>query len=391
MPPSSVPPNFRGPIAPFLVMDVMDEAARLESAGHQVMHLEVGQPGTGAPRAVLDAAHAALDSGPLGYGLAVGDRALRERIAAHYASRFEVVVDPDAIMVTTGASAAFVLAFLAAFEPGAAIACTVPGYPCYRNIARALGLRPVEVRVDASTGYQLQTRHLELLAEKPAGLIVASPANPTGSVIDAETMRELLEYCAAHGIVAIVDEIYQGLVYRTDAEYTALAMDRDAWVINSFSKYYSMTGWRLGWMVAPPKYRRTLEVLSQNLAICAPVLSQRAALAAFEAEDELGGHLLRYSKNRTRLLSCLKEAGVERFAPADGAFYVYADFSAFTDDSLSFCREMLSEIFVATTPGVDFDPELGHRMVRLSYCTSSEQVEEACRRLIPFLATRRRT
>lgn len=367
-------------------MDVMDDAARAEDAGHDVIHLEVGQPGTGAPSSVLKAAHSALDAEALGYTLAVGDRALRLRIARHYRESLGTEVAPDSIFVTTGASGAFTLAFLAAFEPGQSVACTVPGYPCYRNILQALGLRPVQVRVDPSTGYRLGRAHMEQLEEKPAGLIVASPANPTGSIIDRRSMEELLSYCHEQGIVAIVDEIYQGLAYGGAPEFTAATMTSSSWIINSFSKYYCMTGWRLGWMIAPTAYRRSLEILSQNFAICAPTFAQRAALSAFDAGDELEQHVARYATNRALLVAALRRADILDLAPADGAFYVYADFSALTDDSLTFCRTMLKDIFVAATPGVDFDPQEGHKMVRFSYCIPTERVEEACRRLVPYLA-----
>ncbi len=369
----------RSAIAPFIVMDVMEAAAQVEAAGHAVLHLEVGQPSTPAPHTAIAAARAALESDKLGYSVARGLPLLRERIAQHYTDFYGVPVSEDAVFATTGASGAFVLAFLAAFEPGARIAIARPGYPCYRNILQALGLVPVEIDVDESTDYQLTPEHLA--QHRPAGVILASPANPTGSVLGPGELEALLRCCDANGIVPVVDEIYHGLTYDGARSETAARFTEHAFVINSFSKYFSMTGWRLGWMLVPTRYRCAVEALSQNLVICPPTLSQIACAAAFDAYEELDGHVARYAENRRILLDALRGVGITRFAPAQGAFYVYADVSRFTDDSQAFCRRMLNEIHVATTPGIDFDPVRGHRTVRFSYCTSTEAVREAARRL----------
>jgi aspartate/methionine/tyrosine aminotransferase len=358
-------------------MDVMEAADRLEREGERVLHLEVGQPGTPAPKAVRDAAHAALDGANLGYSRATGTPALRKKIATHYEDTYGVQVDPGRIVVTTGASGAFVLAFTAAFDAGARVAVTVPGYPCYPNILTALDIVPLSIRVGTETGYQPTVEHLKSLEHKPDGLILASPANPTGSMLSPERLRELLTYCRAESILVIVDEIYQGLTFGGAESNTAAEFSDSVIVINSFSKYFSMTGWRLGWMVLPESFIRTAEILSQNLVICPPTLSQEAAVSAFDARKELEAHVERYGRNRTLLLNALREAGVEKMAPADGAFYIYADLSQWTDDSVNFCEEMLAEIGVAATSGVDFDPEGGNTMVRFSYCRGEGDVAEA--------------
>jgi len=382
------PPSVRGQIAPFLVMDVMESAARAEREGHTILHLEVGQPSTKAPRTVLEAAHAALENDLIGYTVAVGLPALRRRIAQHYLDFYGLEIDPEQVVITPGASGAFILAFLAAFDSGATVACTRPGYPCYRNILHALSLRPVEIETPIESGGQIGPEDLERLPERPAGLIVASPANPTGSVLDPASLRSLLEYCEQHGITVISDEIYHGLVYGGVAADTAARHGRQAIIVNSFSKYFSMTGWRLGWMIVPEPLRRNVETLAQNLLICPSTLSQLAGVAAFDAYPELDAHVERYARNRGRLLEALRDAGVERIAPADGAFYVYADVRRWTDDSQAFCRRMLEQIQVAATPGIDFDPVHGQHTVRFSYCTGEAQVERAAARIHAFLRER---
>jgi aspartate/methionine/tyrosine aminotransferase len=364
-------------------MDVLRAANAREAAGQRVIHLEVGQPGTPAPTAVLDAARRALADSKIGYTDAEGIVPLREAIAAHYRAQYGVAVDPAEIVVTTGSSAAFQLAFLAAFEPGDRVALAAPGYPAYRNILSALGLETMLIEVSENAHYQPNP---ELLADIPdlAGLIVASPANPTGTMIAPAELQRLADYCRERGIRLVSDEIYHGIVYEGHAE-TARAFGQGAIVVNSFSKYYSMTGWRLGWMLVPPDLARSVECLAQNFYISPPALSQMAAVPAFQCRAELDGHVARYRTNRDLLIATLKKAGLDRFAPADGAFYLYADVSALTRDSEAFCRRMLAEIAVATTPGADFDPIHGKDWLRLSFAGSTEDIREAANRLAQWL------
>jgi aspartate/methionine/tyrosine aminotransferase len=376
-------PSRRGLVPPFIAMDVLRAANEREAAGHSVIHLEVGQPGTTAPKAVLDAARAALADDRIGYTDALGIAPLRAAIARHYREQYGVAVEPGEIAVTTGSSAAFQLAFLAAFEPGDRVALAVPGYPAYRNILSALGLEPVLIEVGANAHYQPNP---ELLAEAGdiAGLIVASPANPTGTMIPAGEFARLAGWCREHGVRLVSDEIYHGITYES-APQTARALGREAIVINSFSKYYSMTGWRLGWMVVPSDLARSVECLAQNFYISPPALSQLAALPVFGCRAELDTHVARYRANRDRLIATLSQAGLTRFAPAEGAFYLYVDVSALTRDSVAFCRRMLTETGVATTPGRDFDPIHGDSWLRLSFAGSTDDIAEAASRLAEWL------
>ncbi len=366
-------------ISAFLVMDVMEAAARLERGGRPVFHLEVGQPSTPAPALVRAAAARALEADKLGYTVAQGIPALRARIARHYADTHGVTIDPARIFATTGSSGAFLLAFLAAFDPGARVAIADPGYPCYRNILSSLGIEVVSVPCGPDTHYQLTA---DLVAALPdiQGVIVASPSNPTGSIITAPAMQALAELCHARGIHLISDEIYHGLEYGT-AAVTAAAFSDRAIIINSFSKYFSMTGWRIGWMVVPETLTRVVEKLAQNYFISAPTLAQHAAIAAFDATAELDGHVARYRRNRAIILEALPDMGITEMAPADGAFYVYADIRHLTDDSASFCARLLADTGVAITPGTDFDPGRGRHMVRLSYAGDSDMITEAMQRL----------
>src|SRR3984957_12208536 len=376
-------PSRRGLVPPFIAMDVLREANRREAAGERVIHLEVGQPGTPAPRAVLDAARRALCDDRIGYTDAAGIPSLRGAIAADYRERYGVAVDPAEIMVTTGSSAAFQLGFLAAFEAGDRVALAAPGYPAYRNILSALGLETVLVEVGENAHYQPNP---ELLADYPdlAGVIVASPPNPTGTMIAPAELRRLSDYCRERGIRLVSDEIYHGITYEGVAQ-TARAYGREPIIVNSFSKYYSMTGWRLGWMLVPPDLARSVECLAQNFYISPPALSQLAAIAAFGCRDELDAHVARYRANRDLLIATLKKAGLSRFAPAEGAFYLYVDVSALTPDSGEFCRRLLAEAGIAATPGRDFDPIHGDDWVRFSFAGSSEDIEEAARRLAAWL------
>ena len=374
----------RGAISPFIVMDVMQAATEREAEKKAVYHLEVGQPGTPAPKGVLDAARRALDENRLGYTVAPGILELRKAIAAHYLRNYSVEVDPARIFVTTGSSAGFTLSFLAAFDPGDRVAMATPGYPCYRNILSAIGADPTLLLVEAEDRFQPTPELVERVVRDGGqvdGLSVASPSNPTGTMIGPGQMAALADYCSENDFRFISDEIYHGLTYNGSAT-TALTYDSNSIVINSFSKYFSMTGWRLGWMVVPEDMIRAIECLAQNLFISAPTLSQIAGIAAFDCEDELQGNIAKYAANRKLLLSQLPEAGFDQLAPVDGAFYIYADVAELTNDSLAFCRNILDETGVAITPGVDFDPDRGNRYVRFSFAESLEQVEGAAAALV---------
>jgi aspartate/methionine/tyrosine aminotransferase len=380
-------PSSRGQVPPFLAMDMLRAASAREAAGQSVIHLEVGQPGTPAPQAVLDAARVALAEDRIGYTDALGIAKLREAIARHYHEQYGVAVDPVEVVVTTGSSAAFQLAFLAAFEPGDRVALAVPGYPAYRNILSALGLEPVLIEVGPNANYQPNPELLEGCIKETgeiAGLIVTSPANPTGTMIPAPELARLAAWCGERGIRLISDEIYHGITYETPGQ-TARAYRSDIVVVNSFSKYYSMTGWRLGWMLAPPELARAVECLAQNFYVSPPTLSQLAAPAAFGCRAELDAHVARYRTNRDLLIATLNEVGLSRFAPAQGAFYLYVDVSDLTRDSLGFCRRMLDEIGVAATPGRDFDPIHGDDWLRLSFAGSTADIAEAATRLKEWL------
>ncbi len=376
-------PSRRGQVPPFLAMDMLRAASAREAAGHSVIHLEVGQPGTPAPQAVLDAARAALATDRIGYTDLLGIAALREAIARHYGDQYGAAVDPGDVVVTTGSSAAFQLIFLAAFEPGDRVALAAPGYPAYRNILSALGLEPVLIEVGSNENYQPNPELLAGIGDI-AGLIVTSPANPTGTMIAAPQLARIAEWCRDRDIRLVSDEIYHGITYQWPGQ-TARAYGKEIVVVNSFSKYYSMTGWRLGWMLVPRELARSVECLAQNFYVSPPTLSQLAALAAFGCRAELDGHVARYRTNRDVLIAMLKEVGLTRFAPAEGAFYLYVDVSALTRDSLGFCRRMLDEAGVATTPGRDFDPIHGDDWVRLSFAGSIRDIAEGARRLKEWL------
>jgi len=348
-----------------------------------VLHLEVGQPSTGAPRRVIEAAKAALDRDVLGYTDALGIPPLRAAIAGHYRHVYGVEVDPARIVVTTGSSGAFILSFLAAFEAGDRVAITAPGYPAYRNILTALGVEVVEIEVGPDSRFQ-PTPDLLDRAGRLNGLIVASPANPTGTMLSAEDLRVLTEHCARRDIRFISDEIYHGITYAGPAT-TALSVTDRAVIVNSFSKYFSMTGWRLGWMVLPEELVRPVECLAQNLFISPPALSQVAAVEVFACRDELEDNVRRYAANRAVLLDALPRIGLDRFAPPDGAFYLYLDIGHVTNDSGDFCKRLLAETGIAATPGMDFDPGRGNRTLRLSFAGATETMVEAAARLGTFL------
>ncbi len=382
----SLRPSKRAGVAPFMAMDVLREARALEQQGKRIIHMELGEPGAPAPGPVRAAAATALARGDIGYGEALGEAALRARIARYYQERHGVEVDPARVVVTTGSSGAFQLAFLAAFDAGARIAMAVPGYPAYANILSALGLACAPIEVGEDTGFVLTAAALEAAhrAQPLDGVLLMSPANPTGTVIPAAELAKICAFCDAAGLPLICDEIYHGLEYGAPAE-TALRLSERALVVNSFSKYYAMTGWRLGWLIAPGPLARPIERLQQSLAICAPTLAQRAALFAFDATEELEAIKAGYARSRALLLQRLPQLGLSRFAPPDAAFYIYADVSAFTEDSMAFCKAMLEEAGVAATPGVDFDRARGRRTLRLSYAGPEAEVAEGVERLADWL------
>ena len=370
----------RGAIAPFIVMDVMRAATERERGGGDVIHLEVGQPSGQAPARVLEVAKHAIDTQPLGYTLALGTEGLRLRIAQHYRTAYGATVEAGRICVTTGSSGAFLLAFLAAFAPGDRVAVAAPGYPAYRNILKALGVECVLVPVGASSRWQLTAEVLEAVPGRLDGVVVASPSNPTGSMLDPAEIARLEAWCETRGVRLVSDEIYHGISFGKKAA-TAAGRGPHTIVVNSFSKYYAMTGWRLGWMVVPSDLLRAVECLQQNLFISPPTLSQVAAEAVFDCQNELEARVAGYARNREVLLNELPAAGFDRLAPSDGAFYLYADVSALTNDSQDYCRRMLAETGVATTPGVDFDPFEGDRTLRFSFAGPTRDMVEAARRL----------
>ena len=378
-------PAARAMVPPFHVMDVWAAAAQRARTHGDVVNLAAGQPSTPAPVDVRRAAARALEEQVLGYSSSLGTIELREAIARHHARRYtDPTVTADDVVVTTGGSGGFLLAFLAAFDPGDTVVLARPGYPCYRNILTALGCDVVELACGANTRFQPTVAMLEELDRPPKGVVVASPANPTGSVIEPEELGALARWCDEHGVQLISDEIYHGIEYG-DAPSTASAWStsRDALVVTSFSKYWSMTGWRLGWLLVPERLRRAVDVIAGNFTVCPPVPAQAAALEAFTdaAYAEADGHVERYAHNRRLLLDGLPRIGVGTLAPADGAFYVYADVGHLTDDTLAFGRRMLAETGVAVAPGIDFDPVEGHTWIRLSFAGATADVVEALRRL----------
>lgn len=379
-------PSRRSDVPPFMVMDVMAAAAQIEAAGGHVVHMEVGQPAAGAPKTAIAAAHAALEVGRIDYTSALGIPSLRQRIARHYRDAYGCDISPERIVVTTGSSGGFILAFLAMFEPGDRVAVTVPGYPPYRHILTALGCEPVLIETTDETRHALTGEAL-LAAHRRAplkGVLVGSPANPTGTMMSRAALSGLIAAAEDAGIRFISDEIYHGLDYAFPA-VTAAALSDHALVINSFSKYFCMTGWRVGWMVVPEILVRPIERLQQNLSISVPSLSQIAAEAAFDGAAEMEEIKHAYQENRRILIEGLPKAGLTRFLPADGAFYLYADVSDFTSDSFEFAKQMLEQAHVAATPGLDFDPVHGRSFIRLSYARSADEMREAVDRIAQWL------
>ena len=373
-----------GGVDPFIVMDVMAAAAEKEAAGDTVIHLEVGQPSTPAPKGALAAAHAALDNDRIGYAAALGVPALRERIARFYREVYGAEVSPDRVIVTTGSSGGFPLAFLVSFDVGDRVALAAPGYPAYRNILTALNLETVDLPTSAADRYQPTVEALEK-AGRIDGLIVASPSNPTGTMVNRAELKVLADWCDARGVRLISDEIYHGIVYEGETA-SAVEVTDSAIVVNSFSKYFSMTGWRVGWIVVPEQLVRSVETLQQNLSISVPTLSQIAAEAAFDGCAEMDVIKHGYEENRRILIEGLPKVGLTEFLPVDGAFYLYADVSKFNPDSFEFAKTMLQQAHVAATPGVDFDPFHGKSFVRFSYSRSTQEITEAVARITRWLA-----
>ena len=377
----------RSDVDPFIVMDVMEAARREEDAGRHIIHMEVGQPATGAPSGAVTALKTAMDDGALGYTVALGLPELRARIAQLYMDWYGVKVSPERVVITAGSSAAFQLAFISLFDAGDKVAIGDPGYPSYRNILKALDIDVASIVTGLEARFQPTVSELQAVDDL-AGLLVASPANPTGTMLDKDALAALISHCDARGIAFISDEIYHGIEYGKKA-VTALEISDDVYVINSFSKYFSMTGWRIGWMIVPEDHIRGLERLMQNMFICAPHASQIAALAALDSGDELDANLDMYKRNRALLLEELPKAGFPKIAPPDGAFYIYADVSDLTDDSVSLAKQILLEAGVAVTPGVDFDPVRGHKTLRFSYARSTEDIIEGVRRLKAWMDSKK--
>ena len=378
--------SSRGDVDPFIVMDVLDAARRHEAAGRSIVHMEIGQPGTGAPRAALDRLAKDMQDDALGYTVALGRPELRERISRHYRDWYEVDVPPERIVVTAGASGAFLLAFSALFDTDARVGLAEPCYPSYRQILKALGMQPVGIAAEFENRFQPVPA--DIAANRLDGLIVASPANPTGTMLTKSEIAALAEACQAAGAALVSDEIYHGV--GTDAPASALQVTDQVVVINSFSKYFSMTGWRVGWMVVPDDMVRQVERLAQNMFICAANASQRLAFHTMDCDDDLRDYARGYDENRRLMLEGLPKAGFTRFAPPDGAFYIYADVSELTDDSLSFSTELLDNAGVAVTPGLDFDPVRGGKWVRFSYAGSTQHIAEGLRRLTDYMSRRSR-
>jgi aspartate/methionine/tyrosine aminotransferase len=375
----------RAAIPPFHVMDVLSAANARQRAKGDMVSLAAGQPSAGAPKPVREAAAQALQDNALGYTEQLGIPELREAIARHYETRYALEVDARDVVITTGSSGGFLLAFLAAFDTGDRVAVIRPGYPAYRNILSALGAEVVEAPCGAETRFQPTVAMLDEL-EPIDGLVIASPANPTGCVLAPAELAAIAGWCAERGVQLISDEIYHGISYGAETA-SAWQYSREAVVVNSFSKYFAMTGWRLGWLLVPQRLHRAVDCLTGNFTICAPALAQLAGVAAFEQASiaELDGHVERYRVNRDRLIAGLTNLGIDRLAPADGAFYVYADVGYLTHDSMSFCQRLLADTGLAIVPGIDFDPVDGNRFVRFSFAGTTEAVDEGIRRLAGWL------
>ena len=371
-------------IDPFHAMTISKVAHDLKAAGASIIHMEFGQPSTGAPAAAIAAAHQMLDTEAMGYWQSAG---LKARIAKLYADRYGVTVTPDQVQLTCGASPALVLALSSAFEPGEVIAMARPGYVAYRNTVKALHLEAIEVPCGADVGFLLTAQALAELDPAPAGVIIASPANPTGTITPKAELQAIVKVCRERGIRIISDEIYHGLSY-VEPAHSMLEFEPNAYVINSFSKYFSMAGWRLGWLISPPDRIETSNAYMSNLFLTPPSLAQHAGLVAMDETQELEGHLDTYRTNRELLLDAMPRLGLTRIAPPDGAFYIYADIGHLTNDSLRFCEQLVRDTGVCTAPGVDFDPVDGARFMRFSFAVSTAEVREALARLEPWFKDR---
>jgi aspartate/methionine/tyrosine aminotransferase len=376
---------MRADVDPFYAISISGLAQKLKAEGRHVIHMEFGQPSTGAPKAAIARAHEVLDTEPLGYWESLP---LKKRIVRHYKETYGVEIAPFQLTLTCGASPALVLALSSAFAPGEVIAMARPGYVAYRNTVKALHLKPLEIACGAETRFQLTAATLAALDPAPAGVIIASPANPTGTIIPADELAAIAQVCRERGIRIVSDEIYHGLSYVGPAR-SMLEFEPQAIVVNSFSKYFSMAGWRLGWLLVPPDHAARAQAYMGALFLTAPSLAQHAALVAMDCRDELEGHVETYRRNRALLLEALPKLGLDSIAPPDGAFYIYADVGGLTDDSLAFCKQLLSDTGVATAPGIDFDPVEGRRFIRISFAVSTPEVEDALSRLIPWFAQAR--
>jgi aspartate/methionine/tyrosine aminotransferase len=377
---------MKAELEPFHAIAISKQAHALKAEGRSIIHMEFGQPSTGAPKTAIARAHAVLDAESMGYWESAP---LKQRLAQFYHERYGVKVDADRFILTCGASPALVLALSSMFSPGDRIAMARPGYVAYRNTLKALHMQPVEIACGADVGFQLTAAALAAVEPAPQGVIIASPANPTGTLIKAEELKAITEVCRARGIRIISDEIYHGLSYVEPAQ-TILAYEPQAQVVSSFSKYFSMAGWRLGWLLAPEEHVERAQAYCGNLFLTAPSLSQHAGLAAFDALDELDGHINVYRENRRLLLAALPELGLTTVAPPDGAFYIYASIVHLTDDSLAFCKRLLQDTGIASAPGIDFDPVDGKYFIRFSFAVSTAEIEEAVRRLKPWFAAQPR-
>ena len=372
----------RSNVDPFIVMDVMEAARKAEQSGKNIIHMEVGQPGTPAPKLANETVEKQIQSNNLGYTVALGLPELRSRISKLYGEWYNLDLNPERVIITTGSSGAFILSFATLFDQGNRVGIGSPGYPSYRQILKAQSLIPVDIETDLQNKFQPTPEDIK--KNNLNGLLVASPANPTGSMLDKSSLEKLIVTCKENDVSFISDEIYHGIEYETKS-VSALEITDNCYVINSFSKYFSMTGWRIGWMVVPEDHVRQVEKVSQNLFICPPHVSQIAALAALDAKDELNENVKVYKKNREILLKELPDAGFTTFSPPDGAFYIYVDISKFSKDSLNFCKKVLNEAGVAITPGLDFDQNRGSSTIRLSYARSTEDIIEGTKRLKKFM------
>ena len=374
--------STRGAVDPFIVMDVMEAARQAEAAGRHIIHMEVGQPATPAPLGARNALRDSLNATAMGYTVALGLPELRGKISELYGEWYDVDLDPNRVIVTSGSSAGFLLSFTSLFDTGDRVGIGAPGYPSYRQILKALDLTAVDIPTSSANKFQPHPSDFEDLSLN--GLLVASPSNPTGTMLTRRELGALIEATERSEAAFISDEIYHGIEYETKA-VSALEITNNCYVINSFSKYFSMTGWRVGWMVVPENHIRQVERLAQNMFICAPHASQVVALAAMECREELTAYQAVYQKNRRLMIEGLPKAGFDRIAPPDGAFYIYADISHLTSNSLSFAREILQEAGVAVTPGLDFDTQRGAGSLRFSYAGSSEDIQEGLHRLTQFM------